>query len=172
MDDLYSDDLYTLFLDSSASIFAPRLLPGSFTLSSHLLDFLLLGSLFSISVTSSVVMLRWDPSRPPPSQPFLVPQTTRQRFTERCQQLRTTLTQTPTHGCQLGDSGVSPSFIFPGLVHSLLLSLCSLSLSLAASLPLTSGINRAKLIPTFSRIMSASAVMQEEGERERERERA
>lgn len=47
-----------------------------------------------------------------------------------------------------------------------------LSLSLAASLPLTSGINRAKLIPTFSRIMSASAVMQEEGERERERERA
>lgn len=99
-----------------------------------------------------------------------------QRFTKHCQLQCTVLTQTKTHQCQTGDwLCFPPSFSFSlpfGLVLSLLLSLCSLSLSL--SLLLTSGINRAKLIPTFSRIMSASLVTQHRereraGERKRER---
>lgn len=107
--------------------------------------------------------------KPFPASPL--PQTMRQRFTKYCQPQWTIFTHSNLVICWCFHSSFPFSLSF-GLVLSLLLSLCSLSL------PLTSEINRAKLIPAFSRIMSASVVTQQrrrerkkEKKKERERER-
>lgn len=67
------------------------------------------------------------------------------------------LTQTPR--CQVGCLSLL-HFLFPSLSGTLFTPFPSFFLSLSLFLPLTSEINRAKLIPTFSRIMSASVVTQ------------
>ena len=76
----------------------------------------------------------------------------------------------PRH--QFSDASFTIGLSLPPSLSFSLSSGLVLSSLLSLSLPLTSGINRARLIPTFSRIMSASVVTQQrerQGKRGRER---
>lgn len=92
----------------------------------------------------------------PPSEPFLAslpPQPTRPRLARSCHNFSSdTIPQMPARWLVF-----FPSFIFFSALFLALHSLYSLHLSLSPAL--TSGINQAKLILSFSRIMNASAVM-------------
>lgn len=96
-------------------------------------------------------------SRPLPPSHFLHLRLHRHRG-QGSQEAVTIFPQTQSHRCQLGDwFSLPPSFSFPLFFWPYPLFILSISPSPA----LTSGINRAKLIPSFSRIMNASVVMQQ-----------
>lgn len=165
MDDLHSDDLYTFSLDSSAPIFVPVSFLGPLFCPPISLIFCYLAVCFPFQLLRSLSCCVGICLVPlPPSHFWFLRQrgSGSRNAVSSCARLLARRQLTDANlviGCLSLLHFPWPRALFTPLP---LLS----SPSLSASLPLTSGINRAKLIPTFSRIMSASVVMQQERERE------